>query len=261
MQLILISSFLAVLIFCFPESFQSQDSNYIIKNRKTERITKEKKLSNKSILKSVTRKLQAKKIVEEFVDGVFIERNVVQTFERLTRFEVCSDQDRAIDQVGKCLLKETPSEFGDKTNSRLAAAIWRYAFGAIFLILGSEPIPKDNESYPYASSVYDDLKAAVSKKYGFSEQFVGDENNKEDVEKRLDEIENNYTDLENTIFEGIDKSLYEKNIKTMKKSIKVKKAIIKKRTYYGVSWNCPVFSFVLAVRKGEMKIIGLVDGI
>jgi hypothetical protein len=257
MKLGIVVTVLMLLGLSLPESFQAQLLNKPHGNQKHTRNVRVKKVINNVKSKTDKRELQAKKLIEKFIDGVFIKRNIEETFERLSLFEPCN-QIYYEKNEGQCFLRDFPTGLGHSTNSRIAAMIWRYEFGAIYLILGNEPI---QDSYPYASSEYNDLKTKVLEKNRFSDEVVGKENSKKDVEKRLDEIEKNFDEIEKLVFEQLNKSLYNENIKTLKKSIKVTKVIIKKRTFYEVSIKGLVFGFVLSVKNGEMKIIGIEDGI
>jgi hypothetical protein len=80
----------------FPQTFLSQTNS------------KPQKAAKTSKAKTDKGKLQAKKIMEQFIDGVFVQRKVVETFERLTLFEACDevDSDFGID----CILKELPAK-------------------------------------------------------------------------------------------------------------------------------------------------------
>jgi hypothetical protein len=203
-------------------------------------------------------KLQAKKIMEQFIDGVFEQRKVVETFERLTLFEACDKVDE--DWELECSFKEQTTKFGHTINSKIAALLWQSEFGDIFYILGTDPIPKDSDAYPYSSAEFDAIRTEVFKKNKFSEGFQGKGNTRE-IEQRLIQIETNYDEIKDIVFQRIDKSLYDINIKQMKNSITVEKFIIKTRVYYVVEIKGSILNYILAVRRGNMRIIDFADGL
>ncbi len=207
-KLVVIIFFFAFL--AFPQTFLSQTNS---KSQKAAKISKSK---------TDKEKLQAKKIMEQFIDGVFVQRKIVETFDRLTLFEACDKVDE--DWELECFLKEQPAKLGHKTDSRIAVLLWRREFGGIYYILGTDPIPKDNEAYPYSSAEFDAIRTEVFKKNNFSEAFQG-KGNKLEIEKRLIQVETNYDETEDIVFQRIDKSLYDINIKRMKNSITVEKFI------------------------------------
>jgi hypothetical protein len=151
-------------------------------------------------------------------------------------------------------------KIGHKISARLAAQIWKGEAGDIYYILGTSPIRNDNEAYPYSSSEFDAIKKQVFEKNRFSEAFQG-KSTKQEIEKRLLEIEKNYDEVESIVFQMIDKSLYKSNLETMNKSIYVRKIVEKNRVYFTVGIKGSIFNYILAVRRGKMRIIGLVDGI
>jgi hypothetical protein len=245
-KIAIIILFLACL--AFPQTFLSQTNS------------KSQKAAKTSKSKTDKGKLQAKKIIEEFIDGVFVQRKIVETFERLTLFEACDkvDEDIGMD----CLLEDQPTNLGHRRYSRISAWIWRYEFGDIFYILGEVPITDSDEMYPYSSDQYDKIKAELSKTNNLtSESFRYGGSTIQEADKSLHEMEKNYRDLEDLVFERIDKYLYKENVKMMRNSISVEKAVKNKRVYYGVGMKGSVFGYILAVRRGKMRIIGLVDGI
>jgi hypothetical protein len=212
---------------------------------------------------SHTGNLQAKKLFEQFLDGIFVKRDAVKTFERLVYFEACNKVDEDIGPLQNCPLEDMPANLGHRTYSRMSAAVWNYEYiGALYYLLGTEPIKETDEAYPYASSEYDALKTEILKKNHSSEpDFDFARLNKQEIEKRLDEMEKNWADLEKAVFERIDKSLYNKNISILKKNIKVIKSVEKNRIYWVAGTPDVVFYFVFSKRLGRMKIIGTGDSI
>jgi hypothetical protein len=247
------------LILLFPESFQADGLRAMQDMRKSKKSANTKKTIHRPKTKIDKQQLDAKEIVEQFIDGVFVKRKVVETFERLTLFEACDEIDKI--SGNECLLEAMPTKFGHQINARSAAWIWRTEFGSIFYVLGSEPIVQSDKAYPYTSSEYESIKAEILRKNHFSDQVENDENSKKEIEMRLDEIEKNFEEIENVVFGKIDLSMYEKNILALKKSIKVNKVVKGNRIYYEASIYGPAFGFILSVKNGELKIIALEDGI
>lgn len=230
----------------FPQTFLSQTNSKSPKAAKT---------SKPKIDKG---KLQAKRIMEQFIDGVFVQRKVAETFERLTLFEACDKIDEDWELV--CDFKGQHTKLGHKIISMLAASSWRSEFGDIYYILGTDSIPLDNEAYPYLSDEFDSIRTEVFKKNKFSEAFQ-DRGNKIEYKKRLIELTKNYDEIEDIVFQRIDKTLYNSNLERMKNSITVEKFIKKKRVYYVVEIKGSIINYILAVRRGKMRIIGIADGL
>ncbi len=262
MKLVIVFNILACFVFILDVTCQSQITKPIQEAKSMHKVTQTAKVQKNSNSKSNKEKSQAKKIIEQFLDGVFVNRNTLETFDHFSLFETCDLVDETAGLVETCLLKKVPSELDHQINSRIASAIWREENGALYFILGNHPITKSDIPYPNNSSEYDDIRDLVfTKNQSKFPSFDFRGFNKIEIIKKLGEMESNFDEIEKLVLERVNKSIYIKNIKTMKKSLKVKEFIKENRTYYGVSIDGPDIGFVLSVRNGGMKIIGLVDGV
>ena len=233
----------------FPDAHLAQNST-----------TVSKATIRQSKLRTDKRKAEAKKVVEEFFDGFFVDRIAAKTVERLVFLEACDEID---EKYLNCIdTDEVPRNWGHRLNARIAAILFRYeVFGDYFVILGTEPILDDSSSYPYSSSEYAEIRRNVLKEKAYASVFDVERPSRRQIERKLDEMEKNWKELENVIFNRIDKSLYKKNIDILKESMEVRTGVKNGRTYYGVNMEAFVYTFILAVRGGRMKIITLEDGI
>lgn len=266
MKLILVISVTALLVATVTNTLKAQQTEPKVgvntyKNSKII-LPKPKRKQNK---------FQAKKLVEQFIDGIFVKRSIQQTFEDLTTFDSWDKTDT--ENIGQSsLLKKIPSQLGHSTNSRIAAAIFRAEYQRYYLEIGIYPITKSELAYPYSAPNYESLQASTLK-FDSLKSAVTKKNNsllpnfdfvsisKQEVEERLNEMEQNFDDIEKQIYELIDKDVYQTNIEIMKKTIMVKKIVKKNRTYYGVSFEGPDIGFILRIKNDEMKIIGFFDGV
>jgi hypothetical protein len=231
----------------------------------------EKIKSEKRTNQTNKKKLQAKKIVEQFIDGVFVKRKTLATVKRFMRLDICDkDDEGAVLPIG-CSLPELPRNLGRNTISRMSAIAWRYGPGRYALQIGIYPITDSNLAYPYSAPNYEILKSSAPEYDDFVDEvltknksptpeieFIG--LRKPAIKKRLDVMEKDANEIERLIFKVINKSVYEKNIIRMKSTILVEKEFEQNRTYYRVYVE-PDIGFILAIRKGSMKIIGLFDSI
>jgi hypothetical protein len=225
------------------------------------------------IAKTDKGKLQAKKIIEQFIDGVFVERKTLATVKRFMRLDLCDKVDEALVLPIGCSLPKLNRSLGLKTIARISAIAWRYGEGRYALQIGVYPITKSELAYPYsapnyellASSTpdYDDLVDEVLKKNGSPEPEIEVFTilNTLGIKKFLLGMERDADQIETLIYDSINKSVFEKNIEIMKSSIEVEKVHKQGRTYYSIYLLNPDVGFILAIRKGSMKIIGLFDSI
>jgi hypothetical protein len=243
-----------------PQTFLSQTNS------------KSQKAAKTSKSKTDRGKLQAKKIIEQFIDGVFVERKTLATFDRFVRFDICDKVDKSVFAIG-CTFPELSKNLGFKTNSRISAMIWRFVYGRYALQIGIYPITESTKlAYPYSAPNYEMLKSSIPDFDDFVSDVIKKNKSPEldfeslgsdgqDIEKRLDVMERDADEIETLIYNSIDKSVFKKNIEIMKSTIEVEKENDEGRTYYSVSFGEPDIGFYLAVRKGKMKIIGLFDSI
>lgn len=243
---------LAFLLVAFPTSFKSQTHKSSVKTQKVKQNSDE---------------VQAKKIIKQFIDGIFIKRKFLPILQNLFSFAPCDKIDKEfLDQ--NCTAKDLfPFKFGRKLGFRTMAIGWKYMFEEFYFVLGTIPINKDSdEAYPYTSSDYDKLKSEVLKKNNasFSDFELApnfEKSNKKDIEKKLNEIEKNVDEIENIVFKGIDNELYKKNVEIMKETITIEKKVENNRKYHVVYVEGLVFWFILAKRDGQLKIVGIGDSI
>jgi hypothetical protein len=252
--IILFLAFLA-----FPPTFSSQTNSKSQKAAKT--------------LKSKTDKgkLQAKKIIEQFIDGVFVERKTLATFERFVRFDICDKVDKSVFAIG-CTFPELSKNLGFKTNSRISAMIWRYTYGRYALQIGIYPITESNLVYPESTPNYETLKSSAPDFNDFVSDVIKKNKStypdlgsfgstRKEVKKQLQVMERDADEIETLIYNSIDNSVFKKNIKIMKSKIQVETGNDEGRTYYSIYLGEPDIGFYLAIRKGKMKILGLFDSI
>jgi hypothetical protein len=240
--------FLACL--AFPQTFLSQTNS------------KPKKAAKTSKSKTDKGKLQAKKIMEQFIDGVFIERKVVETFERFVMFEACDETDADNHLIQGCFLPELPKGLSRKTNSKISAVLWKSVFGAYFYFLGKNEITVGDDGFPFLSSEYEKIEADISKKNTYLAPKVEIKDlSQSEIEKQLIIKEKDNQAIERAVFARIDLQLYKKNIRLMKSTIKIGKSVENDRTYYDVEFSGFISTFILSRKNGELKIIGLADGL
>jgi hypothetical protein len=249
-KIAIIILFLACL--ALPQTFLSQTNS------------KSQKAAKTSKSKTDRGKLQAKKIIEQFIDGVFVEKNSTATFERLVSFEPCDRIDKAFGEMSENCdpSKYIPSGLGHKLMSRLIGTGWRKSFNAFRYILGTIPIPESNLAYPYSSAEYDIIESKVISK-NLNSAFAFDFSNltKLQIEDRLTKIESILDEIELLLEGQIDSDLYRANLEQLKKGIQVTRVVRQNRTYYVASLDHAIFGFILSVRNREMKIIGIGAGV
>jgi hypothetical protein len=250
---------LSLTCLAFPQTFSSQTNS------------KAKKATKTSKSKADKGKLQAKKIVEQFIDGVFVERRTLAIVKRFMRLDICDKGDEgAVLPIG-CSLPELPRNLGRKTISRMSAIAWRYGSGRYALQIGIYLITDLNLAYPYSAPNYETLKSSAPEYDDFVDEVLTKNRSPEpeieftglsklEIKKRLDVMERDADEIEKLIFKAINKSVYKKNIARMKSTILVEKEFEQNRKYYRVYVE-PDIGFILAIRKGSMKIIGLFDSI
>lgn len=228
-----------------PQTFLSQTNSKSHKAAKTSKSKTDKG------------KLQARKIIEQFIDGIFLERKVSETLGRLTQFDTCDKTDRdAIRQ--DCAVSESRKDFGKALNSRIVAAGWNFGFQFLLLELGEKPIELSER--PANSYRYNGLRDKVLKENSSSIYNLDiDHLDIAKIEKQLDEIEKNFADIEKLILAEIDIELYQKNVRLMRSKIEVDTGVIGKRRYYAVPLEGTNIGIILRSISGKLKIVSFVE--
>jgi hypothetical protein len=256
MKLCIASTIFALLSLLLPCSIISQTSSQSV------RIPKEKNhrrsVTNSKMAISSNEQSQVKKIVERFITEVFEKRDTIGAFENLVSFEKCNVSDEEF--IGQdCWLNNIQSRLGRRTYSRIPVASWKSEYECLFLALGTDLIGK-TKSMECNSADYHAIEAMVLEKNNSSMVNFGTlELSNNEIEKQLDEIEKNFADIENLIFGRIDKEIYQRNLITMAKSLKVKKEIAGKRKYYGVNIDGTNMGVVISKKNGKLRIINIVQ--
>jgi hypothetical protein len=234
--------------------------------------SEEKIKSEKLTIQTNKEKVEAKKIVEQFIDGVFVERKTLATVERFMRLDLCDKVDEvAVLPIG-CSLPKLKPNLGRKTISRIYAIAWRYGEGRYALQIGIYPITDSNLAYPYSAPNYETLKSSAPEYDDFVDEILAKNKSpkpeiefiglsKSKIKKRLDVMERDVDEIETLIYKQVNKSVFDKNIEIMKNNIEVEIKFEEGRTYYSIYLLHPDIGFILAVRKGSMKIIGLFDSV
>ncbi len=233
----------------------------IVSKSQTKKKSSIKKTQN---IQKISDEVRVKKIVEQVIDVFFTKRDFASVFRKYFSFAPCDKIDKEIlDQ--NCPDKNDLSKikFNQKEHLKTITLGSRHMYQPFYFILGTHPINKDsNEAYPYNSLDYDALESEVLKKANLSfPDFDFYKLNKIQIEKRLVNIEKSVNAIEKVIFERINKNLYDKNIQIMKKTIKITITVKKGRKYYGAEIKGLIFGFILTKRSGQLKIVGMVDGI
>jgi hypothetical protein len=242
-KIAIIILFLACL--ALPQTFLSQTNSKAQKAAKTSKPKTDKG------------KLQAKKIMEQFIDGIFLERKVSETLGRLTQFDTCDKTDRDAIRQG-CSASESRKDFGKALNSRIIAAGWNFEFQFLLLELGAKPIELSER--PANSNRYNGLRDKVLKENSSAIYNLDiDHLDIAKIEKQLDEIEKNFADIEKLILAKTDIELYEKNVRIMRSKIKVDTGVIRKRRYYAVPLEGTNIGIILRSISGKLKIINFVE--
>jgi hypothetical protein len=246
----LIIIILFIVFLALPQTFRSQTNS------------KPQKASKSSKPKIDKGKLEAKKIIEQFINGVFVERKVVEAFERFVMFEACDAIDVDAHLIQGCFFPEFPKGLSRKTNSRLSTFLWKSGFEAFYYFLGNNKMAIGDIGHPFSSSEYDKIEAQVLKKTKYlAPKTELSKLSESEIEKQLSIEEKNYELIERIVFARIDHKIYRKNIRLMKSTIKVVKSVENDRTYYDVEFSGFISTFILSRKNGELKIIGLADDI
>ncbi len=260
-----------VLLAGFAESSFCQNGFGVKPTKHRYKISKTNRVIKTQMLKRDKEKSLVNKTVQQFVEGVFVDRNILETFRRFVSFESCDELDESSGVLSECLLKEIPAKLGNKINSKFSAITWLSEYQRYFLDIGIYPITKSELKYPYSAPDYevlkvskpnyDNLKSKVTRKTNSSSIISFNDLSKIEINKELDEQVEYFHEIEKLIFHQVDKKIYKTNIEIIKTNINVKKVKKENRVYFVVSIKSPDMGFILGIRNKKMKIIGLFDGV
>jgi len=204
---------------------------------------------------------EVEKAVKSFIDLMFRERKVTNAFEQHFFFSNLTPKEKSV--VDAISLKYSDEYVGldAKVVARILSAKWNYEYQPVFLALGTKPLSDFEDAFEEAESEIEVERKRILNQRGLTENdfytFLDLKATKDHktLENNLTKLELISTDLERFIEQRINKTIFNKNLVEMEKSVAVKKLNAAECVLYLVGIK-PMFKLVFVKETSGLKMIG-----